>query len=93
MRKGYLPLLSLSYLEYSEAFDDDVYQELIFLSYAKEFASLGLSLNEFVKYASEEHRLSYTVERVFDYQVINLILLVMFGFVLGLSATLLGLGL
>lgn len=88
MMKGYLPLLSLSFLEYSEAFSDDPYQELVFLAYAKEFASLGPSLNEFFKYSVDKQSISYSIIKSFDYGLLQQILLVILGFVLGLVLTL-----
>ncbi|MBD3312741.1 hypothetical protein GF352_04795 [archaeon] len=92
MSRGYLPLLALSYLEYSMAFEDDPFQELIFLAYAKEFASLGSSINEFVKYSRDSYSVPYQVTRQFDYGLLRQGLLVILGFVLGLVAALSGVG-
>ncbi len=48
MSNGYLPIMALSYYEYAGIFND-TYQKLLFLSYAREFASLGgiVSSNDF----------------------------------------------
>jgi len=87
MQRGYLPLLSLSFLEYSESFDDP-YQELVFLAYSKEFASLGLLLNEHSNYYNIDYGVTYEVRRVFDNDIVNFILLVVLGVIIGLVLTL-----
>ncbi|HLE05770.1 MAG TPA: hypothetical protein VI790_00290 [Candidatus Nanoarchaeia archaeon] len=88
MSKGYVPLLSLSFLEYSKAFSEEPYQELVFLSYAKEFSSLGYSLNEYFNYAPAVGVSSYELVR-FDYSsFVSTVFIFIVGFVLGLVAVL-----
>lgn len=88
MARGYVPLLALSFLEYSKAFTDEPYQELVFLSYAKEFSSLGYSLNEYFNYAPVYGVNAYKLVR-FDYSsFFSAVFIFIVGFVLGLVAVL-----
>jgi len=84
MRRGYLPFLSLSFLEYSESFEaEDPYQALLFLTYAKEFSTIGSAINEYVQYSPDDYSFSFTLRPDFN-DPINQLLLVVLGFILGL---------
>ncbi len=85
MGRGYLPLLSLSFLEYSRAFENDTYQQLLFLAYAREFSSLGYSLNDYLCYKKPNRVPLYHVE---DNTIINYTLILILGFLIGLIVTL-----
>lgn len=86
MQRGYLPLSSLSFLEYSDTFRNDPVQEIVFLAYSKEFASLSSSLNDYAEYSDEYSVVKYSLQGSGDYDFLTKVLLVILGFVLGLVA-------
>ncbi len=90
--RGLLPFLSISFLEYSSTFTDEPLQELIFLSYSKEFASISSSLNDYVQYselpAGEGFVVSPFKRPEARENPLYQIILVIIGFVFGLIVTL-----
>ncbi len=90
--RGLLPFLSISFLEYSSTFTDDPLQELIFLSYSKEFAGISSSINDYVKYGELSVSDGYTVipfarPNTHEDPLYQIILIVI-GFIFGLIVTL-----
>ncbi len=88
MSKGYLPLLSLSFLEYSDSFkEEDPYQDLLFLAYSKEFATLSQSLNEQINYLKMADKPFFKLKQSFNETPFKQLLILIIGFLLGIVIT------
>ncbi len=84
-KEGLLPILALSYLEYSHTFrETDSAQSLIFLEYSKQFSKLSLSMGERAGNYYESDEVSIREGRIFQQNNYNNITNLLLGFAIGL---------